>query len=43
MTGYGLVVIPFSFAFGVWRKPNKTIWALGPLRFVEYRGLGAWR
>lgn len=42
-SGYGLTFIPFSWALGVWRKPHKTIYALGPLRFTSHRDLGDWK
>jgi hypothetical protein len=43
MIGYGVTLIPASWAFGVWRKPHKTLFAIGPLRFVHYRLSGAWK
>lgn len=42
VNGYGVTLIPRSWAFGVWRMPHKTLFAFGPLRFVRYRNLGAW-
>lgn len=37
MNGYGICIIPRSWAFGRWVKsPRKTLWAFGPLR------LGFW-
>lgn len=43
LTGYSLVFIPRSWALGVWRKPHKTIYSLGPFRFAVHRSLIAWR
>lgn len=40
--GYGVVFIPTSWHIGVWRRPTKTLWAFGPLRFVRYRIAGEW-
>lgn len=49
MNGYGLLFVPFSWALGRWNvysKPptrvKKTLWALGPFRFVRHYDLGAW-
>jgi hypothetical protein len=42
MTGYGITIIPLSWALGFWRRPYKTLFAFGPLRFVRYRALGPW-
>lgn len=43
LRGYSLVLIPLSWAFGVWRKPHKTIFALGPFRLAIHHELGKWR
>lgn len=43
MNGYGIAIIPLSWAFGFWHKPHKTIFAIGPLRFVFYFNLPAWK
>lgn len=43
MTGYSITLIPFSWAFGKWTIRNKTLWALGPLRFSIHRKLGKWK
>ena len=43
MSGFGLTLIPFSWALGVWRRAHKTIWAIGPLRISVHRGLARWR
>lgn len=40
---FGITVFPFSWAMGLWRKPHKTLFALGPLRFVVYRTTGSWK
>ena len=34
MIGFSLTLIPRSWAFGPWKKGQKTLYALGPLRFV---------
>lgn len=39
MNGYGFCIIPRSRAWGRWDKPNKTLWACGPVRFVKYRNI----
>jgi hypothetical protein len=54
MTGYGILFVPRSWAFGRWdvrtvpylpypSPPKKTLWAFGPLRFVRHYGLGPWK
>lgn len=43
MNGYGIAIIPFSWAIGIWRKPNKTLFAVGPFRLVRYSGLSGWK
>lgn len=43
LRGYSLVFIPLSWAFGVWRKSHKTIYALGPFRFAIHNMLGPWK
>lgn len=43
LTGYSLVFIPRSWAVGVWRRPKKTIYALGPFRWAVHYGLGEWK
>lgn len=43
MNGYGLLFVPLSWAIGRWVKPHKTLWALGPFRFVVHTSLGKWR
>lgn len=43
ITGYSLVFIPRSWAVGIWRKPHKTIFAFGPLRFAHHRSLSQWK
>lgn len=42
MTGYSLMLVPMSWAFGRWDVRRKTLWALGPFRFSIHRGLGPW-
>lgn len=43
MTGYGVFIVPMSWALGRWdRSENKTLWALGPIRFFICRNLGAY-
>lgn len=40
MNGYGICIVPRSWAFGRWdKKASKTLWAFGPLRFVRYRNI----
>lgn len=39
MSGYGIVVIPSSWAIGRWDKGHKVLFAFGPLRFVKYRNV----
>lgn len=41
--GFSLVFIPLSWALGVWRKPHKTIYSIGPFRFAVHRALGGWK
>lgn len=44
LKGYSLILIPGSWAFGVWRMPyKKTVYALGPFRFAVHYMLGAWK
>lgn len=43
MNGYSICLIPKSWALGLWRKHQKTIFSVGPLRFVIHRGLGPWK
>ncbi len=43
MIGYSIAFFPRSWAFGVWRKMHKTLWALGPLRFVRHNVHGGWK
>ena len=39
MTGWSIAVIPFSWHLGRMDVRKKTLWALGPFRFVIHRGL----
>lgn len=39
MNGYSITFVPKSWAFGRWDKRSKTLWALGPIRFVLHRNL----
>jgi hypothetical protein len=41
--GIGFVVFPFSWKLGPWVREKKTIYALGPLRFVVYKSPGEWK
>ena len=43
MNGYSITFIPKSWRVGVWDRPKKTLYALGPFRFVIHRFLGDWR
>lgn len=43
MTGYGITIIPMSWAIGVWKKSHKTVIAFGPLRFSHHKGLPKWK
>ena len=38
-TGYSITLIPFSWALGRWDIRNKTLWAVGPIRFGLHRKL----
>lgn len=40
---FGIAVFPFSWKWGPWKRPHKTIFAVGPLRFVFYRIMGEWK
>jgi hypothetical protein len=42
MNGYGITVIPRSWAIGFWRRGHKTLVSFGPLRFVKYYNLRKW-
>lgn len=39
MNGYSITLVPQSWSFGRWDIRKKTLWALGPFRFVLHRGL----
>lgn len=41
--GLSIVIIPFSWGFGVWRRPHKTMLALGPIRVGFHRDLPDWK
>lgn len=41
--GVSVVFIPFSWALGVWRRPHKTMLALGPFRLGLHRDLPNWK
>jgi hypothetical protein len=43
MQAFGIVLFPFSWRFGLWAREKKTLFAVGPLRFVVYRKPGEWR
>jgi hypothetical protein len=35
--GWGITIFPMSWGLGIWRRPTKTLFALGPVLFVKYR------
>lgn len=39
MKGFGIVLIPFSWALGPLDLGHKALFAIGPIRFVYYRAL----
>lgn len=44
MSGYGVLVVPLSWALGRWdRKAGKTLWAFGPIRFIRSKNLPNWK
>jgi hypothetical protein len=43
MKGYGVTIIPASWAIGKWKKGHKTILAFGPLRLTVHYDLGEWK
>lgn len=44
MTGYGIMLIPLSWAIGRWDVSQfKSIWSFGPLRFTLHRKLDRWK
>lgn len=43
LKGYAIAVIPRSWGFGVWRRPHKVAFALGPFRVIRYIALKPWR
>lgn len=43
MKGYAICFVPRSWHLGRWTKPHKTLWALGPFRWVVYNNIpGKW-
>lgn len=43
MTGYSLSLVPMSWVYGRWDIENKkTLWGLGPFRFIIHYNLGKW-
>lgn len=40
--GIGFVIFPLSWRFGFWPRAKKSIFALGPLRFVLHKQPGEW-
>lgn len=38
----GIAIFPTSWHLGLWSREKKSIFALGPLRFVWYKQPGAW-
>lgn len=43
MHGFALAIMPTSWAIGVWRRPHKVAYALGPFRLIRYLTLKPWR
>lgn len=40
---FGIALFPFSWHLGLWSRPKKSIFAFGPLRFINYKSPGAWK
>jgi hypothetical protein len=43
ITGFGLCIFPLSWAFGIVRKPTKTLVAFGPFRLVKFSKQPPWQ
>jgi len=44
MNGYGVFIVPKSWALGRWDvNINKSVWAFGPFRAFVCRNLGPWK
>ncbi len=43
MKGYGITIIPGSWALGFWKKDHKSLLSIGPIRLVKYLNLGGWK
>lgn len=44
MNGYGLLVVPLSWALGRWDvSADKIVWAFGPFRWIKCTNLGPWK
>jgi hypothetical protein len=41
--GFAFAFMPWSWAFGVWRRPHKVAYALGPFRYIRYLTLKPWK
>lgn len=39
MNGYGVCIIPRSWAYGRWDKGHKTLYAFGPIRLTFYHNI----
>lgn len=42
-TAFGLTVFPFDWHLGIWRKPHKVIYSVGPFRFCAYYTKAKWK
>jgi len=41
--GFGVVLFPFSWRVGIWRRHKKSIVAIGPIRLVWHKLPGDWK
>lgn len=41
--GFGIVLFPFSWRFGPWVRDHKSLFAIGPIRFVLHKKAGEWK
>jgi len=40
---FGIVIFPFSWRLGLWCREKKSIFSIGPIRFVAYKRPGQWK
>jgi hypothetical protein len=40
---FGIAIFPLSWHFGIWLRDKKDILAIGPIRLIRYKSLGAWK